>query len=110
MALFWATCEDLVIANGQTATRTVNSANETADALQINIQCPATLPETCTIQVSHDATNWVTLNDGTTDVPIPGAGKGGIYDNISFPYWRILSGTAVAAQRTFKLSKIYNAY
>ena len=110
MAIFWATCEDLVIASGQTTSRAVNTANETIDAWWLNIQSPATLPEICTIEVSHDSTTWTTLNNGTSDVSTPGAGKGGIYENLSFPFFRIKAGTAVGATRTFKLSKAWNAY
>lgn len=110
MANFIATCEDLVIASGQTSSRVVTSALETADSSQINIQSPGTLPDTVTIQVSHDNSTWATLYDGTADVGVPPAGKGSVYDNISFPYWKLVAGSAVAANRTFKLSKLYNAY
>lgn len=110
MAIFWATCEDLVITSGGTTSRSVETAAETIDAWYLNIQAPATLAETCTIEVSHDNSTWTTLNNGVSDVYTPTAGKGGIYENLSFPYFRIKSATTTAATRTFKLSKAWNAY
>lgn len=109
MSNFNATLTDLVIANGGTNSRTVEAVKETADANLIGIIAPATLPESVLIQVSHDSTTFATLNNGTSDVAAPTAGKAGVYDQLVFPYWRLQATGAVAADRTFKVSKNYLA-
>ena len=110
MAGFSAQLENVVVANAGTDSRAVDTALECADATGIYIEAPATLAETPTIQTSCDGTTWVTLNNGTSDVAPPLAGKGCVYDNLVAPYWRIHFAGAAAAERIFKVRKIYNAY
>ena len=111
MATFIATCEDLVIALSGTTTRWVNTNAETSDAVRLAIGAPAALDVgTYTIQVSIDGINvHSVLNDGTDDILLPAASKSCQYETFVAPYWRLLGPTA-AASRTFKLTKLYNAY
>lgn len=110
MARFFADLEDLVVANGGTTSRWVDSQLETADADFIGIQAPATLSSTYKIQVSDDLSAIALIENDAGDVAGPGAGKFREYDNICARYWRLLASGAEAGARTFKLKKIYNAY
>jgi hypothetical protein len=104
-----ATIKDLVILSGTQNSRSVAAVYETADANLIGILSPATLPDTVTIEVSHDDTTFATLNNGTADVAAPAAGKACVYDQLVFPYWRLHAAAPTAADRTFKVSKNYLA-
>lgn len=111
MANAVATCTDLTILTGQTVSRWVESVLETGDANIIAITAPATLDVgTYTLEVSFDGSTAAgTINDGTADVAVPAAGKHCQYENFAAPYWRI-KGPSAAADRTFKLTKAWNAY
>jgi hypothetical protein len=107
---FTSSIADVVVASGGTTSRTVEARGEYADATAITIQAPATLAETCTIEVSSDGTTFVTLSDGTADIGPPAAGKGRQYIEMNgFAYWRIKAGSAAAADRTFKVWKQWSA-
>lgn len=110
MAGFFADLEDLVIASGGTTSRWVSTETETADAVLIGIQAPATLPEGITFQVSDDQSTVAVIENDSGDVSGPAAGRYREYDNISARYWRLLANGAVGGDRTFKLKKIWNAY
>lgn len=109
MSNFNATLTDVTIPSGASVSRSVKAVSEYADANLIGIISPATLPDTVTIQVSHDDVTYATLNNGTADVAAPAAGKAGVYDQLVFPYWRLSAAANVAADRTFKVSKNYLA-
>lgn len=105
---FNAALKDVVILSGATTSRAVEGVYEYDDAAAITMQAPATLAETCTLEVSQDSTTFVTLNDGTADIAPPLAGKGRQYiELIGWKYWRIKAGSAAAADRTFKVTKTW---
>lgn len=114
---FNAVLADVVIASGDTKSRVIRATEEYADAASLNIQAPAALDAVAyTIEVSSkyraptdtyvDA-DFVTLNDGTSDIAPPAAGKGRAYTEIvGFQAFRIKQGGAGAgADRTFMVSK-----
>lgn len=98
-------CENVVIANGQTSSNTVSAALVYEDAMTIGLQAPATLPETVTIYVSQDGTNWNALYDGSTTVLAPLATYAASYPVFPWKYFKLVAGGAVAAERIFKMSK-----
>ena len=104
---FNASLQDVVIASGATTSRAVFSDYEYSDARYITIQSPATLDAlTFTIEVSQDATTWATLATLSADLAVPAAGKAIQYiEMLSSKYFRIKASGAVAANRTFKVSK-----
>lgn len=107
-----AQCPDVVIPNGAAASQWVKVADIHEDAVQISLTAPAVLDGvTYTIQVSKDGiTSDGTLNNGTTDVAPPAAGKSVNYPPIAAKYWRIFASGNAAAERRFKLAKIWNAW
>ncbi len=110
MARAGAKLKDLVILINTDVSRTVNSEEESWDADLIGIIAPASA-EATEIEVSADAVTFVPLNDGTNDVAGPAASKAVEYDSFSFPYWRLKApGGNVAATRTFKCYKTWNAW
>lgn len=107
---FVSALADVVVLSGGTDSRNVVAYGESADASAICIQAPATLAETCTLQVSFDGTTFAALSDGTVDIAPPLAGKARQYvELIGFPFWRIHAGSAVGADRTFKVWKQWTA-
>ena len=104
---FDALLHDVVIASGQSATRSIFGTYEYSDATAIVIQSPATLDAlTFTIEVSSDASTWATLTDGTNPLPMPGAGQAMQYtDMLGAKYFRIKASGNVAEDRTFRVSK-----
>ena len=98
---FGNTFDDVTIAIGNTVSRVVSGALETADAVQITLQAPSSLEAgTYTFEVSNvynaDPANYadadfVTLNDGSADIGPPAAGKGRSYtEMVGFHAWRIV--------------------
>ena len=107
---FVAGIADVTIANGSSTSRVVDGKYEYADATAINIQSPATLPDTVVIEVSYDGSTFATLNDGTSDIAVPGAGKARQYiEMLGTKSFRLKASSNVAADRTFKLSKQFTA-
>lgn len=108
---FVAGIADVTIASGDTISRVVDGKYEYADATAINIQSPATLDAvTFTIEVSYDGTTFATLNDGTSDIAPPAAGKSRQYiEMLGTKSFRLKASSAVSADRTFKLTKQYTA-
>lgn len=104
---FEAPLHNVVIASGQSATRAIFGPYEYSDATTIMIQSPAALDAlSFTIEVSQDGTNWATLTDGFSNLPVPGAGKAAQYtDMLASKYFRIKASGNVAADRTFRVSK-----
>lgn len=104
---FDAPIHSVSIASGQSATRAIFGPYEYSDATVIMIQSPATLDAlTFTIEVSQDGTTWATLTDGTTNLPVPAAGKAAQYtDFLASKYFRIKASANVAAERVFRVSK-----
>ena len=98
-------CPDIVIAIGATSSNVVSSAVVYEDAMSIGIEAPATLPETVTIQISKDGTNFSVLNDGVANVLTPTAGLACVYPTFPWKYFKFVAGGAVAAARTFKMTK-----
>lgn len=98
-----------IIANGATISNVFIKA-EYEDAVSIFIYSPAVLAEAVTIQVSDDPTGNGTFvtwqDDSAVDVPSPGAGKGrGYFELAAVGAFRLVAGSAVGGQRTFKLTK-----
>lgn len=104
---FDARLHDVVISSGQTTTRAIFGPYEYSDATALVIQSPATLDAlTFTLEISNDGTNWATLSDGTAPLPFPAAGNAIQYtDMLGSKYFRIKASGAVAADRTFLVSK-----
>lgn len=99
----------LIIPNGQTSSNVIG-VESLSDAANILLMAPVGLAETVTIQVSNDGINWFTLNDGTADIKTPAAGKAMSYYLAALGgafYLKLLAGAAVAAQRTYLVSKQY---
>jgi hypothetical protein len=110
MSNFNATLTDLVILAAATTSRVVEVAKECADANYLTIYAPAVLAETVTIQVSKDGVTFAALHTGVADVITPLAGKARVYTELSaVMYFRLVAGVAVAADRTFQVSKNYLA-
>ena len=106
---FTSSLADITISSGGTTSRTV-SREETSDAVAITLQAPATLSETLTIETSFDGTTFATLNDGSSDIAPPLAGKARQYTElVGWNYWRLKAGSAVGADRTFKAWKQWSA-
>lgn len=89
----------LTIANGQT-----NSAALPLERIRYMsgfvIWAPATLPESVTVAVSYDGTNYATLQSAGTDVTV-GAGKAVVVLSGGFVGLRLTSASSVAADRAF---------
>jgi hypothetical protein len=109
MSYYNTKLDDVIILSAGTASRSVYDNDEYMDAVAIGIISPATLDATTfVIQVSADNIAWARLQAGEPplDVDAPAAGKARVYyELVNFPYWRILAGGAVAANRTFKVYK-----
>lgn len=107
--MHFSQCEDLVIASGTDVSRVVDANKETADAETLGILGAVALTGTLTIEVCPTANGtFVTLNNGTSDVAGPAAGKAIEYNNFAFPYWRLKSSSNEGADRTLKLYKLWN--
>lgn len=88
---------------------TLTIASATTDSLALELRrrpitalaiyAPATLPETVTVQVSPDGTNWAT-HPVTAGI---GAANVIIIEPIAFSWLRLHAGVAAAADRTFVL-------
>jgi hypothetical protein len=102
---------DLVVSSGTNASRVVDTSAECHDAAAIAIISPGTLDSaTWTLEVSFDGSTFATLHDGTANFAPPPAGSGRQYTELlGFPYWRIKSSANAAANRTFKVSKLWLA-
>lgn len=101
---------DATVASGGTVSRGVKGAYEYSDAVAIGIQSPATMDATTwTIEVSQDDSTYATLKDSSgTAIGPPGAGSARQYtEMLGFKFFRIKSSGATAADRTFKLSKLW---
>lgn len=98
---------DITIETGQTSSRIVNAAYETADATAVTLMAPATLDAaTFTLEGSQDGTTFYTLNDGSSDIGPPAVNKCRQYTELmGYQYWRIKSSGSAAAPRTWKASK-----
>lgn len=108
---FDARLHDVVIPSGSSVTRSISGAYEYSDAVAIVIQSPAALDAlSFTIEVSNDGTNFVTLTDGFSNLPVPGAGKATQYtEMLGSRAFRIKASGNVAADRTFLVSKQWTA-
>lgn len=75
------------------------------DADSITIHAPDTLPETVTVHVSDSPTgNFNPLSRGGADVTVP-VGKSITIELLSWKAMKLVAGVAVAAARTFKVTK-----
>ena len=106
-AHMYAALADAVILSGQTTSRAIYADYEYSDARFLTIQSPATLDAvTFTIEVSFDGTTWATLASETANTVVPAATKAIQYNAmLSSRYFRLKAASAVAADRTFKISK-----
>lgn len=97
-------CPDVVIPNGET-TSNVIPREVFGDASSITLYAPATLPETTEFEVADQDGNYTTWSDGSSDIAGPAAGKARVYTNFDFYGFRLVANGAVAAERTFKMTK-----
>lgn len=92
--------DDLVIESGQTVSSETLGESLLRYARGVTLFSPDTLPETVTIEVTDDGTNWVTLQSGAVDIELP-AGKATVVTVLSSRGLRLVAGGAVGADRTF---------
>ena len=103
---FNAGIADITIANGGTTSRGVRGVYEYDDATCITIQAPAAMTNATVIEVSQDDVTYAVLNDGTSDIAGPAAGKSRQYtEMLGHKYWRLVSAGNEGALRTFKVTK-----
>lgn len=99
---------DFVIANAATESgvlRDYLDGDGFRDADSITIHAPDVLAETVTVQVADVAGgNFNPLSRGGADVTIP-AGKSVTIELLSWKAMKLVAGVAVAAARTFKVTK-----
>jgi len=98
----------ITIASAGTASNVIRMDECYFAADAITLVAPATLDATTfTIQVTQDPDAspvvWTNLNDGVADVSAPLASKTSVYPGPSYPAFRILAGSAVAADRTWQM-------
>lgn len=100
----------ITIASGQQNSNVISRA-QVEDANLLGIIAPSTLTGAITIEVCDtESGTFVTLNNGTSDVAGPVAGKAYQYDVFAFPFFRLHSASAEGAERVFKLFKVWNAW
>lgn len=105
MSLSLVKVASLVIASGQTTSNTLGP-DDISDIEALAIQAPAALTGTVTIQGSLDNTTFVALSDGTADLTLAAAKGRSFFEYIrGFPYLRLNSSLAEAAERTFLVYK-----
>ena len=90
--------ESLVIPNSGTASNSIDMRKTFYRGL--TIFGPATPTNTITVEVSHNDTNWCTLQSAGSDVDI-GAAEAVTIDFSGYPYLRLASAGAEGAERTF---------
>jgi hypothetical protein len=98
----------LVILSGQTASSVLTTADSgyTRNMYKLLFVVPAAVTETVVVQVSADNVTYVNLQSGGADIPVPG-GKATQLCGVITPFLRLLSGTAVGADRT--ITVLYGA-
>ena len=107
-------CPSLTIANGAASSNVIKASEVYADADAIALFAPAVLDaHTFVIEVTADVSAspvvWNVLSDAVSDVGPPAAGKCVIYPAPAIEAFRITDQSGnVAADRTFKMLKIYN--
>ena len=105
-------CPSLTIANGGTTSNVLKSREVYQDADTITLYAPAALDAvTFTIEGTDDpdavSPVWTTLYDGASDVVPPPAGKHSVYPCPTFQGFRIKASVAVAADRTWRVTKAF---
>jgi len=111
MGGFVADLPNLVIASGQTNSNAISGAE---DAEALTFYAPSALTGTITLQVAKEravseggtaaSVTWHTKQSGGADITIP-AGKSITITDIGFRQFRLVSGSAEGAERTFKVTK-----
>lgn len=106
---------DAIISAGQANSQTMDWAKDFFDSEAISIEAPAALDVlTFTIQVSQDGTNWGDLQDSAgTAIGVPSAANAArTYNGIitAMKFWRIHGSGNVAADRNFKISKVWRGF
>ena len=107
MSGFVINLDDLVIANGQTASNVLIARLHYRDAFTLTFYSPATLPETVTLQASNTedgSSGWFNVSRAGADFLMT-IGKALTLEEPNYTALRLLAGGAVAAQRTFKVTK-----
>ena len=110
-----AKCSDVVVPLGLDISNVIDVEAEHADAEIINIQAPAVLVETSLFEVSQDGVTFVTAQNSTAfgapqDLAGPAAGKARDIPSFVTKFWRLKLSAPAAAERTFKLTKAWNAW
>jgi hypothetical protein len=107
-------CPNVTIPNGTSVSNEVKAREVFQDADAIALFAPAALDaHTYVIEVCPDidatSPTWSVLNDAVSDVGPPAAGKAVVYPAPAISAFRIKDQTGnVAADRTWKMTKIYN--
>jgi hypothetical protein len=113
MSTFNATrCPNVVIASGQTRSNVVRADYVYNDAEMITLYAPTALDVTTfSLQVTDnpDANPivWNTLNDGVVDIVAPAANRACTYPANNWAAFSILAGSAVAAERVWRMTKTH---
>jgi hypothetical protein len=103
-------CGSITIANGQTNSNVIRADEVYQDAELLTLYAPAALDSTMfTIQITDDpdadTVVWNTLFDGVLNVTAPGAGLASTYPANNWVAFRIVAGSAVAAERIWRMTK-----
>ena len=95
----------VTILSGGTASAEVDldTFNAVKYVRRVLIQSPSTLPESVTMQVSVDGTNFATLQSGAADITFPAA-KATQINGFMVQKFKLVAGGAVAADRVFQVS------
>jgi hypothetical protein len=112
MSQFFSSIAPLVILSGAQNSNVYNGLHVFSDSKSITIYSPATVAETIELWVNPDpeataaGSGWVNLTtDGTTNITVPVASKARSYDISSVGAFKLRATGAVAADRTFKVTK-----
>jgi hypothetical protein len=99
---------DITIASGTQASASMAAVHFYSDAGAIVLASPTGLAETIRVQGSWDDITFFTIEDGDGNaLTLPAATQARTYyDFGGYPYLRLFSTTNVAADRTFKASKL----
>ncbi len=91
----------LVIANGQTASSSLDFRSWRGSARTIGIQGPGTLTGSVKVQVSADDSTYVDLQANGANIAVTATGETVIDCGSVWKYLRVLSGSAEGGARTF---------
>lgn len=111
IARSYATCPDIIIANGQVNSNTVLAALVFADCEAFSL-FGGTIDggKTYKIQLSNDeGVTWFDWSDGTAIITPPITGQASVYGNPIASAMRVVASAGVAGAVNWKMNKSYTA-